>query len=110
MNTAKIISTVGLGAMTLVIVYAFAFGNFTIEGTWLMTHPWGIVSLADLYVGFAIFSMWIVYREQSLARSIGWIALMIILGNWTAALYTLLALNASDGDWKRFWMGRRANA
>ncbi|MCI0475247.1 MAG: DUF1475 domain-containing protein [Anaerolineales bacterium] len=108
MNIAKMISILGLVAMTVVIVYAFAFGNFAAEGAWIASHPWGIVSLVDLYVGFAIFSMWIAYREKSRATAIVWIALMMVLGNWTAALYVLLALNASRGDWKKFWMGQRA--
>jgi hypothetical protein len=69
--------------------------------------PWGIVSLVDLYVGFALFSAWIVYREKSVFRSVIWVVLMMVLGFWTASLYTLLALRASGGDWQRFWMGRR---
>jgi hypothetical protein len=69
--------------------------------------PWGIVSLVDLYVGFILFSGWIVYREKSAVRSVIWVILMMILGFWTASLYTLIALQASDGNWRRFWMGRR---
>ncbi len=107
MNIAKMISAMGLLAMTAIIGYAFVVGNFAAEGAWLVAHPWGIVSLVDLYVGFAIFSIWIVYRERSLARAAVWIALMIVLGNWTAALYMLLALNASGGDWRKFWLGNR---
>ena len=108
MNIAKTISILGLLAMTIAILYAFAFGNFAVEGVWITSHPWGIVSLVDLYVGFAIFSLWIVYREKSLAAKIVWVVLMMVLGNWTAALYVLLALNASHGDWKKFWMGDHA--
>ncbi len=110
MNSAKIISILGLIAMTAIIGYAFATGNFAGEGAWLFAHPWGQVSLVDLYVGFTLFSMWIVYRENSPARSVVWVVLMLVLGNWTAALYILLALNASGGDWKRFWNGRRLPA
>jgi hypothetical protein len=32
---------------------------------------------------------------------------MMILGFWTASLYTLIALQTSGGDWQRFWLGRR---
>ena len=73
----------------------------------LLSMPWGIVSLVDVYVGFALFSCWIVYREKSLVRSVVWVALVIVLGNFTASLYTLIALYTSGGDWKRFWMGSR---
>jgi hypothetical protein len=106
---AKLIAFIGLLAMTLVIVYAFASGNFADEGAWLISHPWGVVSLVDLYVGFALFSMWIVYRESSPVKAGVWVLLMAVLGNWTAALYVLLALNASRGDWNKFWMGHRAH-
>ena len=109
MNIARLISVIGLLVMTIAIVYAFAFGNFVVEGAWLTSHPWGIVSLIDLYVGFTIFSLWIVYREKSRATAVVWVALMMVLGNWTAALYVLLALSASRGDWKKFWMGARVS-
>jgi len=32
--------------------------------------------------------------------------LMLLLGNWTASLYALVALLTSGGDWKRFWLGK----
>lgn len=107
MNIAKWIALLGLLAMTLVIGYAFAVGDFAAEGAWLTSHPWGVVSLVDLYVGFVLFSLWIVYRENSPARAAVWVALMMVLGNWTAALYVLLALRASGGEWRKFWLGQR---
>ena len=110
MKTAQVLAVIGLLAMTLAIGYAFAFGNFATEGAWITSNPWGIVSLVDLYVGFAIFSLWIAYRENSIGRSIIWIFLMMVLGNWTAALYVLLAIRASGGDWRKFWLGARTNA
>jgi hypothetical protein len=93
--------------MTAVLIYAFTAGNILEEGSQILSMPWGIVSLVDLYVGFALFSGWIVYREKSALRSIIWVVLMMILGFWTGSLYTLVALYTSGGDWKRFWMGRR---
>jgi hypothetical protein len=95
-------------AMTGILVYGFTAGDFLGEGARLLAMPWGIVSLVDLYVGFILFSGWIVYREKSIARSIVWVVLMLVLGFFTGALYTWLALNSSGGDWRRFWMGRRA--
>jgi len=93
--------------MTAVLIYGFTIGNFAEEGKQLLSMPWGIVSLVDLYVGFALFSGWIVYREKSAARSAVWVALMMALGFWTASLYTLIALQTSGGDWRRFWLGQR---
>jgi hypothetical protein len=105
MKIVKAIAWVGLLAMAGVIGYAFLRGDFAAEGSQLLGMPWGIVSLVDLYVGFALFSCWIVYRERSVARSVVWVFLMMILGNFTAALYVLLALYATQGDWRRFWLG-----
>ena len=108
MKVAKGIALLGLLAMTLVLIYGFTVGNFAEEGKQLLSMPWGIVSLVDLYVGFILFSGWIVYREKSAVRSVVWVILMMILGFWAASLYTLIALQTSGGDWRRFWMGKRA--
>lgn len=96
--------------MTAVLVYGFTVGNFRADGAALLQNPWGIVSMVDLYTGFALFSGWIIYREKSFARSLIWVILMMVLGFFTASLYTFIALNASNGDWKKFWMGQRADA
>lgn len=105
MKLAKIIAGAGLLAMTAAIGYAFLRGDFAAEGSRLVGMPWGIVSLVDLYVGFILFSGWIIYREKSTPRAAVWVVLMMVLGNFTAALYVLLALYASRGDWKKFWLG-----
>lgn len=107
MKIAKIISFISLLAMTGILIYGFTMGNFSAEGAKLLAMPWGIVSLVDLYVGFALFSCWIVYREKSLIPSIIWVVLMLVLGFWAVALYTIIALQTSNGDWKKFWYGNR---
>ena len=110
MKVAKAISLLGLLAMTLVLIYGFTAGNFREDGAALLSNPWGIVSIVDLYVGFILFSGWIIYREKSVVRSIIWVILMMVLGFFTGSLYTFIALQNSDGDWHRFWMGKRADA
>ena len=107
MKAAKLVALLGLLAMTVVLVYGFTIGDFAREGRILLSMPWGIVSLVDLYVGFALFSCWIIYRERSFARSIVWVVLLMVLGFFTASLYALVALQTSGGDWRRFWMGKR---
>lgn len=108
MKIAKFISLAGLLAMTGILIYGFTVGDFSAEGAKLLAMPWGIVSLVDLYVGFALFSCWIVFREQSLWPSVIWVILMMVLGFWAGALYTFIALQTSGGDWKRFWYGNRS--
>ena len=108
MKLARAISLLGLLAMTGILLYAFTSGDFAAEGSKLLAMPWGIVSLVDLYVGFTLFSCWIIYREKVVLSSIIWVVLMMVLGFWAGALYAFIAIQTSRGDWRRFWMGKRA--
>ena len=108
MKTAKIISILGILAMTAVLIYGFTVGNFSGEGSQLLSMPWGIVSLVDLYTGFTLFSMWIIYREKSLPLAILWTIAMMVLGFFAGALYTFIALQTSGDDWRKFWLGKHA--
>ena len=110
MRIGKTTTLLGLLAMTVVLIYGFSAGDFGGEGGQLLSMPWGIVSLVDLYVGFVLFSAWIVYRDGLGIRSVVWVILRMILGFWTASLYTLIALQTSGGDWRRFWMGKQADS
>ena len=109
MKIAKVISVIGLVAMTSVLFYGFIFGNFAVDGQKLLSNPWGIVSFVDLYVGFVLFSMWIIFREKSFAKSFIWVVLMMVLGFFTASLYVLISLIQSKGDWLLFFLGKRKN-
>ena len=109
MKIAKIVASLDVLAMASILLYGFTKGDFGGEGRVLLSMPWGIVSLVDVYIGFILFSGWIVYREKSLIRSIVWVALVMILGNFTASLYVLIALLTSREDWRRFWLGNRLN-
>lgn len=107
MKTIKVLSALGLLAMTAVLIYGFTVGDFGGEGARLLAMPWGIVSLVDLYTGFALFSAWIFYREKPLP-AILWTLAMLTLGFWAGSLYALLAAIRSRGDRARFWMGKYA--
>jgi hypothetical protein len=109
MKIAKVIALLGVAAMTAVLIYGFTAGDFGVDGAAILQNPWGIVSLVDLYTGFILFSAWIVYREKSPLASVVWVVLMMVLGFFTASLYTFIALQKSGGDWKRFWMGKHAH-
>jgi hypothetical protein len=108
MKLAKVISLLGVLAMTAVLIYGFTIGDFSGEGSQLLSMSWGIVSLVDLYTGFILFSMWIIYREKSLPVAILWTIAMMVLGFFTGALYAFLALQSSNGDWRKFWLGKHA--
>ena len=108
MTIGKGIAVLGIIAMTLALGNGFLNGDFAGEGGKMLGMSWGIVSLVDLYVGFVLFSAWIVYREASPARAGVWVVLMMVFGFLTASVYVLLALQSSRGDWPRFWMGKHA--
>ena len=108
MKIAKIISILGVLAMTGVLIYGFTIGDFFGEGSKLFSMPWGIVSLVDLYTGFILFSMWIIYREKSVPVAILWTIAMMTLGFFAGSLYAFLNLQSSNGDWRKFWLGKHA--
>jgi hypothetical protein len=101
---------IGFLIMLFSIATAFIIGDFSGEGSVILSLVWGKVSLIDVYIGFLLFSGWIIYRERSVGRSLIWVIFMMIFGNMTACLYILIALRQSRGDWMRFWLGRRANS
>ena len=108
MKLAKVISLLGVLAMTAVLIYGFTIGDFSGEGSQLLSMPWGIVSLVDLYTGFVLFSGWIIYREKSLPIAIAWTIAMMVLGFFAGSLYTFIALQTSNNDWRKFWLGKHA--
>ena len=108
MKIAKLIALLRAVAIGAVLIFAFSNASIAENGRQLLALPWGIVSLVDLYVGFTLFSLWIVYREKSVLTSVIWIVFVMGLGFFAASLYAFFALQTSGGDWTRFWQGARA--
>ena len=108
MRVAILLTALFAAVMLALIARAFAMGNFWQEGGVLVALAWGKVTLADLYVGFALFSGWVIFREASALRALGFVALVMTLGNAFAAVYVLVALLSSRGNWSRFWLGHRS--
>ncbi len=107
-SIVRVIAVAGVIAMALAIGYALVAGDFGREGAVLTGMPWGIVSLVDLYVGFALFAIWVVYRETSRPVAIVWVILILVLGNLVTAAYVVWTLHRSGGDARRFFLGARA--
>ena len=110
MRWANALAATGFAVMAGALIYGFTVGDFWGEGSVLTRMPWGIVSLLDVYVGFALFCGWIVFRERSLPRAAIWVVLVLTLGNLVASGYALLALARSRGNWEAFWMGTGTGA
>jgi hypothetical protein len=105
MRIAKIIAWLGLIAMTAILLNGFINGDFGADGGALLRNPWGLVSFVDLYVGFALFSLWIGFREKNILLAVIWIILMMVFGFFTGSLYVLINLYRSKGDWLQFFLG-----
>jgi hypothetical protein len=107
MTSAKIIALLGAIIMGCALIYGFVVGDFSGEGAQLLSMPWGVISLIDVYTMFTLFSVWVVYREKAVVRSAVWVLFIMVLGAFICSLYALIALQRSGGDWRRFWLGHR---
>ncbi|MFO8068636.1 MAG: DUF1475 family protein [Alkalibacterium sp.] len=105
MKAAKIVAWIGLLAMTAGLVNGFVNGEFLVDGGALLENPWGIMALIDLYVGFSLFSIWIVYREKAMWKIIIWVVPLMIFGFLIGSIYVLKALYESKGDWSVVFHG-----
>jgi len=94
-----------MAVMGLALAHAFARGDLAAEGAALVSSPWGLATLTEAYVGFALFGAWIVAREPSAGVATVWIAGLMLGGNVVAGAYVTLAAARCRGDRARFWMG-----
>lgn len=81
----------GGGAMLAALIYGFRFGGGWDEVGALMERPWFVVSLVDVYVGFALFACWIALREKPWMAAL-WIIALMVLGNIIACVYAIVAV------------------
>lgn len=102
----KVFAIAGTIIMFLTLVYGFIAGNFFQEGSILFSMAWGKVSLIDVYIGFFLFSAWIIYREEKWVTAVLWILSIMILGNFITCLYATIALYGSQDNFKHFWLGK----
>jgi len=98
MKIVKLVALIGTIFMSIALINGFINGDFFEDGSNLLENPWGIVSLVDLYVGFGLFSMWIIYRENALLPKILWIILLMIFGFLTASIYVFYVFHKSDNN------------
>lgn len=83
MNLIRLLLGVCGVALAALIIWAISTGDFRAEGAWLTSNPWGIVSLADLYLGLLISAVLIALVERPVHAAL-WIIPLPFLGNvWT---------------------------
>jgi hypothetical protein len=106
--TAIRVFTVGLTVvMFAAIGVSMATGDFSGEGSWLLDHPWGRMTLIDLYVSIALFAGWVFLRERSPWTAVLWLPVFVVLGSGGTALYAAIASFRTDTI-RSFILGARA--
>ncbi len=75
-----------------VLAWAATTGGGSDALAWLTSNPWGITTLADLYLGIALFGILVWRLERSAAKALLWLLPALLLGNVVPALYVLLNL------------------
>ncbi len=86
----------GLALLGLILWAFFAkadlHGSFMDQLSVVTALPWGVVSLADLYVGFFLFAVLVFLTERSWLVAAIWAAPVFILGNVWSALWFVVRL------------------
>jgi hypothetical protein len=102
------IGILGLALLGLVVWAAVAMtelhGTFVDQLAVLTTLPWGIATLADLYVGFVFFAAIVFLTERSWLVAALWAVPIFVIGNiWSAVWLVIrlphLAKQLSKPDW-----------
>ena len=105
MTITRLISYISAVSMAIVIIWAQS--EVPIFQSPIPELPWGIVSLVDLYAGFIFVCLWMFYKEKT-KHAVIWTLFMLTLGNLTTAIYVLYSIRSSQGDMKRFFMGKNS--
>lgn len=85
---------IGLGAAGFVglVIWAIGAAPFGASFDRILADPWGIVTLADLYLGFLIAAVIIWSFEANRGTALLWIVPMFFLGNAVTAAWLVLRL------------------
>ena len=84
--------------MLAVTTYASLDRSILDAGTQLTSDPWFHATLADAYLGFVTFYVWVAYKEASVWKRFIWFVLIMMLGNIAMSIYVLLQLRRWDPD------------
>ena len=88
-------------------VYGAAAYDIFAEGSVMLDLYWGKFTFIDIYIAFAVFFVWVAFRENSLPKSILWFFAIMLGGSIIIFLYMFLAFRSSDSDVKKLLSGSR---
>lgn len=82
----------GLGFAGL-LAWGFAAGGSVVPLLDVMlAEPWGLVTLADLYLGFVLMAGLVIVLEPDRRAGLAWAAAIVLLGNVITALWVVTRL------------------
>jgi hypothetical protein len=79
-------------AFSLLIVWAASLQPLGESITYIVANPWGVVTLADLYLGFVLFVLFVFKTSTNHVKAIAWSIALLVLGNVIAVIYLILYL------------------
>jgi hypothetical protein len=87
-----VIGVAGLALLGLILWAVFYLadlhGTLFDQAGVIVSLPWGVVTLADLYIGFVLFAVLVFLTERSWLLALAWAAPIFVLGNvWSAAWF-----------------------
>lgn len=104
MKVAKASAFAATLLMFITFCYGFKADDFFKEGSLLFSMEWVKVSLIAVYIGFFLFSGWVIYRERNWMTAVFWSPLKMIFWNFTAYMCITITLFTSREVFKRFWL------
>ena len=85
----RLLSLIGGVILVALIVWAIATAGQSLSEaiSWLVSRPWGVVTLYDLYLGFFLIAVLIWILEPNKKIALAFIVPLPFLGNLWAALW-----------------------
>lgn len=86
-----VFAVLGLVFVGLCLIAA-SQANFLTSFGEVMADPWGLAAIVDLYVGFALFSAFLLLLDGVKPVSFVWIVLLFCVGNAVSVVWIILRL------------------
>jgi hypothetical protein len=90
MTPAKALIALAGAAFAATLGWAVVAGDFLQEGAVLLSLPWGIVTLADLYLGFLLYAVLVFAVERSKLAAAFWALPIFVIGNLWAVIWIVV--------------------
>ena len=96
MPAIRTVSYLGALVMVVALINGFVSGDFGVEGEQILDLVWGRITLIDLYVGIALFTTFVAWREGSVIKTLPWLIGFMVLGNLATAAYIAWAARSAN--------------